>query len=109
MPSTNSWAISLLLISRVTLAYLNAPDSNYSYSSYQPTPSYDWASPISSSTTVYGDWAESDSLDSDNFRDKVMDDDRVWVVAFIDPYDPDCQKFVSQWDKLKTYSSLEMR
>ena len=44
----------------------------------------------------YGLWANSNRLDSDNFWDTVMEDEEhVWVVAFIDPMDKICQKFVT--------------
>ena len=37
------------------------------------------------------DWADSIRLEYDSFWDRVMEDDeRVWVVAFIDPEDPAC-------------------
>ena len=41
------------------------------------------------------DWADTTRLEYDSFWDRVMEDDeRVWVVAFIDPKDPACQRFV---------------
>ena len=59
----------------------------------------------------YGDeWSDAIRLEYDSFWDKVMEDDeRVWVVAFIDPEDLACQEFSSQWEKLRTYQTLASR
>lgn len=58
----------------------------------------------------YGLWNNSVKLDNRNFYDTVMGDSKnVWLVAFMNPKCPKCQKFVYQWDLVKNYDYIKDR
>jgi hypothetical protein len=43
----------------------------------------------------YGMWNKTERLDHTNFAQKVVNDNsNAWVIAFMNPACPDCERFV---------------
>jgi len=58
----------------------------------------------------YGIWARTRRLNLNTFEDNVMKDDmNVWVVSYIMPSCPLCEKFAPHWDRSQLYQSLRTR
>ena len=72
----------------------NTPSKQQDYHSYEGGRQEDGADDLfdlGAYSPYDDDWADTMRLEYDSFWDRVMEDDeRVWVVAFIDPKDPAC-------------------
>lgn len=55
-------------------------------------------------------WSKYYRIEVENFEKTVVTDtENVWVIAYIDPACGYCKKFATQWEKLTTVETIQVR